>query len=286
MKQVHSDVQDWIKKNQLGDITSVDPVSGGCIHQALRIQTASGENFFLKQDPGKYTDVFLREAEGLDALRVDGGPAIPEVYLVGERYLLLSDLRPAPRCKDFWQIYGRQLAAVHMQQNPRFGFESDNYIGSNPQQNTWMENGWKFFQEIRLRNQIKWANDRSLLDTKDLHKLENLLMRLPELIPEQPASLIHGDLWSGNLITNQDGKPALIDPAVYYGWAEADLAMADLFGHYPEEFFSVYTEINPLEPGYRSRFSLYNIYHLLNHLNLFGRGYLSQIRTVLDHFST
>ena len=286
MKQVYSDVQDWINKNQLGDITSVDPVSGGCIHQALRIQTASGENFFLKQDPGKYTDVFLREAEGLEALRVDGGPVIPEVYLVGEGYLLLRDLRPAPRCKDFWQIYGRQLAAVHMQQNPRFGFENDNYIGSNPQQNTWMENGWKFFQEMRLRNQIKWANDQSLLDTKDLHKLENLLMRLPELIPKQPASLIHGDLWSGNLITNQDGKPALIDPAVYYGWAEADLAMADLFGHYPEEFFRVYAEINPLEPGYRSRFPLYNIYHLLNHLNLFGRGYRSQIRTVLDHFST
>jgi len=286
VKQVHFDVQDWINKNQLGDITSVDPVSGGCIHQALRIQTASGEDFFLKQDPGKYTDVFLREAEGLEVLRVDGGPVIPEVYLVGEGYLLLSDLQPAPRCKDFWQIYGRQLAVVHMQQNSRFGFESDNYIGSNPQQNTWMENGWKFFQEMRLRNQIKWANDRSLLDTKDLHKLENLLKRLPELIPEQPASLIHGDLWSGNLITNQDGKPALIDPAVYYGWAEADLAMADLFGHYPEEFFRAYTEINSLETGYRSRFSLYNIYHLLNHLNLFGRGYRSQIRTVLDHYST
>ena len=286
MKQVHSDVQDWINKNQLGDITSVDPVSGGCIHQALRIQTASGEDYFLKQDPGKYTDVFLREAEGLEALKIDGGPLIPEVYLVGEEYLLLSDLRPAPRCKDFWQIYGRQLAVVHMQQNPRFGFENDNYIGSNPQQNTWMENGWKFFQEMRLRNQIKWANDRSLLDTKDLHKLENLLKRLPELIPEQPASLIHGDLWSGNLITNQDGKPALIDPAVYYGWAEADLAMADLFGHYPEEFFRAYTEINSLETGYRSRFSLYNIYHLLNHLNLFGRGYRSQIQTVLDHYST
>lgn len=116
--------------------------------------------------------------------------------------------------------------------------------------------------------------------------MENLLKRLPELIPEQPASLIHGDLWSGNLITNQDGKPALVDPAVYYGWAEADLAMADLFGHYPEEFFRAYTEINSLETGYRSRFSLYNIYHLLNHLNLFGRGYRSQIQTVLDHFST
>ncbi|HDD62713.1 MAG TPA: hypothetical protein ENF22_09335 [Chloroflexi bacterium] len=284
MKQVHPDVQVWINKNQLGNITSVDPVSGGCIHQALRVQTASGEYFILKQDPGKYADVFQREAEGLEALKVSGGPVIPDVYLVGEEYLLLSDLHPAPRCKDFWQIYGQQLAVVHLQQNPRFGFETDNYIGSNPQENTWMENGHDFFQELRIRKQITWAKDQSLLDTKDIHKLENFMVQLPELIPEQPASLIHGDLWSGNLISDNGGKPALIDPAVYYGWAEADLAMTELFGRYPEEFFKAYAEINPLEKGYRSRFPLYNIYHLLNHLNLFGKGYLSQIRSILDRY--
>jgi len=284
VKQVHPDVQVWIIKNQFGNITSVDPVSGGCIHQALRVQTASGEYFILKQDPGKYADVFQREAEGLEALKVSGGPVIPDVYLVGEEFLLLSDLQPAPRCKDFWQIYGQQLAVVHLQQNPRFGFETDNYIGSNPQENTWMENGWEFYRDLRIKNQIKWSNDRSLLDTKDIHKLENFMVQLPELIPEQPASLIHGDLWSGNLISDNGGKPALIDPAVYYGWAEADLAMTDLFGRYPEEFFKAYAEINPLEKGYRSRFPLYNIYHLLNHLNLFGKGYLSQIRSILDRY--
>lgn len=284
MKQVHPDVLVWLNKNQYGNITSVDPVSGGCIHQALRVQTASGECFILKQDPGKYADVFQRESEGLETLRVSGGPVIPDIYLVGDEYLLLSDLQPAPRCKDFWQIYGQQLAVVHLKQNPRFGFENDNYIGSNPQENTWMENGWEFYRDLRIKNQIKWANDRSLLDTKDIRKFENLLVQLPELIPEQPASLIHGDLWSGNLISDNGGKPALIDPAVYYGWAEADLAMTDLFGRYPEEFFKAYAEINPLEKGYRSRFPLYNIYHLLNHLNLFGKGYLSQIRSILDRY--
>ncbi len=284
MKQVHPDVQVWINKNQLGNITSVDPVSGGCIHQVQRVQTASGECFILKQEPGKFADVFQREAEGLEALKVSGGPVIPDVYLVGEEYLLLSDLQPAPRCKDFWQIYGQQLAVVHLQQNSRFGFENDNYIGSNPQENTWLENGWEFFRDLRVMNQIKWANDRSLLDAKDIRKLENLLVQLPELIPEQPASLIHGDLWSGNLISDKGGKPALIDPAVYYGWAEADLAMTDLFGRYPEEFFKAYTEINPLEKDFRSRFPLYNIYHLLNHLNLFGKGYLSRIRSILDRY--
>ncbi len=284
MNQVHPDIQEWLDNNQLGNITSADSVSGGCIHQALRIQTASGECFFLKQDPVKYPDVFQREAEGLEALRVIGGPVIPDVYLIGEEYLLLRDLQPAPRCKDFWHIYGQQLAVIHLRHNPRFGFKHDNYIGSNPQENTWLENGHDFFRERRLRNQIRLASDRSLLNTNDLHNLEGLMLRLPDLIPEQPASLIHGDLWSGNLISDKDGKPALIDPAVYFGWAEADLAMADLFGYYPDEFYGAYTEVHPLENGYRARFPIYNLYHLLNHLNLFGGGYLSQIRTILNRF--
>jgi fructosamine-3-kinase len=283
--RVHSDVIRWIAENHLGSITSLEAANGGCIHQVLRVQTSSGKRFFLKQRPGRNADVFQREAEGLEALRVPGGPAIPDVYLAGEKYLLLSDLQPAPRCKDFWLIYSRQLAEIHLQTNPRFGFGSDNYIGSNPQKNPWMDDGWEFFREARLEKQIKWARDLSRLDNEDLKKLKKLMGRLPDLIPEQPASLIHGDLWSGNLITNQDGFPALIDPAVYYGWAEADLAMAELFGHYPDKFYSAYTEIHPLEDGYRSRFPLYNIYHLLNHLNIFGGGYLPQIHSLLDRFA-
>ena len=128
------------------------------------------------------------------------------------------------------------------------------------------------------------AKTGSLLEPRDLLQLEELLNKLNLLIPDQPASLLHGDLWSGNLITDNQGKPALIDPAVYFGWAEADLAMTDLFGRYPDAFYRAYEEINPLENGYRSRFPLYNLYHLLNHLNLFGRGYLPQIRQILSRF--
>ena len=130
----------------------------------LESKLRSGKTYFLKQDPGKYPDIFHREAEGLEALRIPGGPVIPEVYLVGESYLLLSDLQPGPRCKDFWQTYGWQLAVVHKQHKPKFGFENDNYIGSNPQQNIWTENGYDFFKEQRLGNQIKWASDLSLLE--------------------------------------------------------------------------------------------------------------------------
>ncbi|MCJ7735615.1 MAG: fructosamine kinase family protein [Anaerolineales bacterium] len=285
MKIINPAVNHWLLENQKGTITAVDPAGGGCIHQALFIRTESGESYFLKQNQAAPADMFLREEEGLNALRVPGGPVVPRVFLVGKSYLLLEDLHPAGRCKDFWQIYGRQLAEIHLNHHPQFGFKEDNYIGFNPQKNTWMDNGFDFFRENRLRPQIDLAMNRSLLDTEDLKALEDLLQKLPQIIPPQPASLIHGDLWSGNLITDHQGRPALIDPAVHYGWAEADLAMTDLFGRYPDEFFGAYEEVNPLESFYRSRFPFYNLYHLLNHLNLFGGGYLSRVRLTLKNLS-
>ncbi len=284
MTEIHSKVQDWIIKEGLGSIQRIEQVGGGCIHQALRIYAESGESFFLKQKPGKYKDIFLREADGLRALRIEGGPIIPRVYIAGEDYLLLEDLRPAAERKDFWLLYGQQLGRLHLEQKPRFGFDQDNYIGANPQLNGWMDDGYTFFRDQRLRPQIRWAESNGLLDSKDLHRLDDLVLRLSDLIPAQPASLLHGDLWSGNLITDREGNPALIDPAVYYGWAEADLAMTDLFGRYPDAFYQAYREINSLEDGFRGRFPLYNLYHLLNHLNLFGRGYLSRVREVINRY--
>ncbi len=284
MAVVHSEVQDWLKKEGFGVVAAAAAVGGGCIHQALRIKTESGASFFLKQTSGRNKDVFIREAEGLQALRIEGGPVIPGVYLAGEEYLLLEDLQPAPEREHFWPLFGRQLAHLHLEQNPLFGFEQDNYIGANPQLNAWNSDGFDFYREQRLRPQIRWAAAQGLLDSKDLHRLDELLLKLPELLPGGPASLLHGDLWSGNLITDREGNPALIDPAVYYGWAEADLAMTDLFGRYPDTFYQAYREVYPLEDGYRGRFPLYNLYHLLNHLNLFGRGYLSRVREILARY--
>jgi fructosamine-3-kinase len=114
--------------------------------------------------------------------------------------------------------------------------------------------------------------------------VENLTAQLKDLIPVEPASLLHGDLWSGNAITNSQGGPAIIDPAAHYGWAEAELAMTTLFGAFPNAFYQAYEEVRPLEPGYYARFPLYNLYHLLNHLNIFGRGYLGQVQAILRRF--
>ncbi len=234
MGQLPPEVKEWLASSGQGELLSSSPVGGGCIHRAQILQTAAGGRFFLKANQSAPHDMFPCEAEGLQALRVDGGPTIPQVILVGEDFLLLEDLQPAPRREDFWELYGRQLAHLHHQQNPQFGFPHDNYIGWTVQHNGWMEDGLEFFQQRRLIPQIRWAVDRGTLDREDQKRCESLMTRLGDLLPGGPAVLVHGDLWSGNLISDSQGCPALIDPAAYYGWAEADLAMTELFGSYPE----------------------------------------------------
>jgi fructosamine-3-kinase len=178
---------------------------------------------------------------------------------------------------DYWIAFGHQMAALHNHTHQKFGFETDNYIGSTPQPNPWTEDGYQFYAEHRFVFQAELSAKRGLLNAGEVEQVRALAQRLPELVPAQPASLLHGDLWGGNAMADRDGRPAIIDPAVYYGWAEADLAMTALFGGFTGEFYSAYNQVRPLADGWRDRFSLYNLYHLLNHLNLFGRGYYGQV---------
>ncbi len=129
------------------------------------------------------------------------------------------------------------------------------------------------------------ARNKGYLNSRHIRELEVLVENLENLVPDQPASLLHGDLWSGNAIVDDTGSPTIIDPAVYYGWAEAELAMTTLFGSFPQAFYDSYVETRPLEQGYRERFPIYNLYHLLNHLNLFGSSYLPQILSILNRYS-
>lgn len=278
-------VIDWIKDNGFGNVVSTQPVGGGCINNSFSLNTSTGKTFFLKTNQHVPADMFAQEAVGLKELYLPAGPRVPRPYTHGSDFLLLEHLNPIKRAASYWDEFGTQLAYMHNVTRERFGFQHDNYIGRTPQINTWQENGYDFFREQRLRNQARRAHKIGLLDRNAIKQVERLGEHLNNLIPLQPASLIHGDLWSGNVITDDSGAPAIIDPATHFGWAEADLAMTSLFGAFPNSFFQAYQEVRPLENGFRERFPIYNLYHLLNHLNMFGTGYLTQVLSILRYFS-
>lgn len=278
-------VIDWLNVNEYGEVAHIQTVGGGCINHASRLETLSGKKFFLKYNNNAPADLFAREAEGLQALRQARGPRVPGVYLVDNNFLLMEDLSPGLRKKDFWQLLGSQLAMMHQCESPQFGFANDNYIGSTHQPNKWEGDGFTFFAEHRLLFQARLAYDKGRLDRVEMKQVDRLVTKLKHLVPEQPASLLHGDLWSGNILTDENGNPAIIDPAVYYGWAEAELAMMVLFGSLPDGFYHAYQSIRPLDQGFEQRYPIYNLYHLINHLNLFGGGYLGSVKMILKQFS-
>jgi protein-ribulosamine 3-kinase len=275
----------WLRENNFGEVTTTKNVGGGCINNGAQIKTTKGDSFFLKTNQYTPQDMFYKEAQGLSALKVDDGPVVPKPYIWGKDFLLMEDLSPAPRQASYWEEFGGKLANLHNHTHNQFGFEHDNYIGSTPQPNRFTEDGYVFFGEQRLLFQSELAERQGLLNKQDAAAVKRIGDRLAELVPQQPASLLHGDLWSGNAISDSKGNPALIDPAVYYGWAEAELAMTALFGAFPQSFYDTYTSTRPLESGYKNRYPIYNLYHLLNHLNLFGTGYLGQVRQILRKFT-
>ncbi len=278
-------VADWCRQAGYGDITALRAVGGGCINNGARLTTSKGQSLFLKQNPSAPSDMFEREMEGLKTLAEQGAFRVPTAYLSGPDFLLLEDLNPGRLSKSYWEDLGRGLAAIHRQTSDRFGFSHDNYLGSTPQPNPWTDDGYTFFGEHRLRFQARLARHKRWMDDHDLAQVDSIIRRLPELVPAQPASLLHGDLWSGNVTSGSSGEPALIDPAAHYGWAEAELGMTVLFGGFPPGFYAAYQDARPLPNGWRDRLTLYNLYHLLNHLNLFGAIYLDQVRFVIQRFA-
>jgi len=278
-------LQQFLLAQRWGAIQSAHPISGGSINRVLRLESEHGPVALLKTNRRSPTDMFAREAEGLQVLLQSGGVRVPEVYAHGEGWLLLEYLPSAERSDDYWTSLGEGLARLHSTVNNGFGFPNDNYIGSAAQPNPWTEDGHRFFADSRLRFQGRLARERGLMNVSDYRLLERVIERIPDLIPEQPASLIHGDLWSGNVIVGPQAEPVLVDPAVHFGWAEAELAMTTLFGRFERAAYEAYERVRALAPGYMQRADIYNLYHLLNHLNLFGRGYLVQIQGILRRYS-
>lgn len=273
-------------------IVGKQPVYGGDINRAFRLTLSDGRAVFMKSNAPKNLSFFEAEAKGLEALRQTKTIGVPEVSGIGVdkdmSFLLLEFLDPAPKIDGYWETFGRELAALHRADcrhlAENFGFPEDNYIGATPQINAPTVRWVDFFRERRLLPQLEMA-DR-YFDTNTRRLCAKLLDKLDSYLsePEFP-SLLHGDLWSGNSAPGPDGKAWIYDPAAYVGHYEAELAMTELFGRCPEAFYRAYSEITPIDGGYRDRKDLYNLYHLLNHLNLFGGSYLGSVQGILRRYA-
>ncbi len=284
-----------------GAIRTCASVGGGCIAHACRLETEAGA-YFLKWGRGDVARTFPCEAAGLEALRAaKSALVIPEVIAAeGETpeapgFLLLPWVQSGRRREGFWTAFGEGLAQMHRHvadrhvagrnAAERYGFAADNFIGSTPQANDWRADWPDFFRTQRLAPQVRLAREQGRWSARWKALLEALYDRLPDLLPVRPeASVLHGDLWSGNVMVSVVGAPVLIDPAAYYGHREADLAMTELFGGFRPAFYDAYRSAWPLEPGYDERCDVYNLYHLVNHLNLFGRSYAPQVERILRRF--
>ena len=267
-------------------VASRRPIGGGDINDAFELRLSNGEHIFMKSNRVSNLPFFTAEVRGLEAIRATGKIGTPEVLAYGTddgvgAFLLLSFIESGTRIDSYWETFGRELAAMHQVPQENYGFSGDNFIGATPQKNDTRGSFLKFFRDCRLVPRFQMADHYfSSGDRKQAAKLLDHMDRF-YIEPHHP-SLVHGDLWSGNHMTGSDGKAWLIDPAVYVGHPEADLAMTELFGRCPQAFYEAYAEAAPLQPGYAERKDFYNLYQLLNHLNLFGASYLSSVRRILS----
>ncbi len=274
-------------------LETVRPVGGGCMHHAVRLATSRG-TFFLKWNQQGAADLFLREAEGLAALRaaaVGSSLVVPAVVAAAEitaeasGYLVLDFLSPPVRPKALDEAFGWGLAHVHRTTHPRFGFAHDTYCGATRQPNTWQTDWPTCYGQQRLSHLLQYLDAQRGLSSAERTAYDRLLDRLPDLLDHRPsASLTHGDLWSGNYLPTDKG-PALVDPACAYADRETDLALMAMFGGFSERVWAAYQEAWPLPDGWPQRQPLYQLYHYLNHDYLFGGGYGAQALAIARSYS-
>jgi protein-ribulosamine 3-kinase len=267
-------------------ILELFPVSGGCISEAWQVRTTE-ETVFVKLSTGFLPEMLAAEAEGLNELAKSGAIRVPEVIRLTEDFLILEFIPTAINPpSDFWSKLGRQLANLHAYSQKIPGFHQDNFIGRSSQKNHCNGNWKEFFWQRRLLPQWEMALQRGIPNTTKLlwQQLESLWPAPLEGSSAQ-ASLLHGDLWSGNVLVSNNGEPVVIDPAVYYGDAEADLSLTYLFGGFPTTFYQAYQEIRPKREGFARRQKVYQLYHLLNHFNLFGNSYAQSVESCLGEIT-
>jgi len=264
-------------------------VMGGDINETHHIEGTCGRHFFLKLNHAEYIDMFSAELEGLLELAKAQAIRIPTPICHGKTnkhaYLVLEYIQFSSGSTAAQSQLGQQMARLHQfnSQGRGYGWHRNNTIGATPQINTWSNEWVEFFREQRLGYQLQLATSKGLNKTvrmKGQRLQDGLGFYFDNYIPD--ASLLHGDLWSGNAGFESDGNPIIYDPAVYYGDRESDIAMTELFGGFSTNFYTAYEQMLPLDSGYSQRRDLYKLYHILNHFNLFGGGYASQAESIID----
>ncbi len=269
-------------------LVTTRPMGGGCINSTYLME-GPDQSYFVKLNDAHHEDMFEAEADGLceivDSHTVRAPAPVCHGHAGGSCFLVLEYLELGDKSKG--ETLGEQLAAMHKHVAEQFGWHRNNTIGSTPQSNT-PETDWvRFYSQHRLRFQMELAAKkgagRRLMDRGE-RLLEGLHSFFTDYRPK--PSLLHGDLWGGNWATTLTGEPVIFDPAVYYGDREADIAMTELFSGFGGDFYSGYNATWPLDPGYETRKTLYNLYHIINHFNLFGGGYLSQAEHMIDRLNS
>lgn len=266
-----------------------ESLSGGCIHHARKVETNQG-SFFLKYNSREQAHNLEVEAKGLAHLNEVNALPVPQVKAQGTvgsmAFLLMEYIPPTARGPRFWEDFGEGLARLHLNSQETFGLDYDNYIGSLPQSNRNHTDWYTFFVQERIRPLLKMAIDRNHLRRATEARFESLFENLNDFFPVEPPALLHGDLWNGNFVVGPEGGVVLIDPSVYYGHREMELAFMHLFDSHPRTLYEAYDSVYPLEKGWQSRRDLYNLYPLLVHVNLFGGGYISAVMKLLERYES
>jgi protein-ribulosamine 3-kinase len=269
-------------------IASFEYVSGGCINAAGKIETSQGPYFLKWNHASKYPGMFEAEKKGLEILRNTKSIHVPAPLITGETgenaFIVLEWVQTGTQRPSLFQDFGVSIATMHKHSDALFGLEHNNYIGSLPQSNRQHASWIDFFIEERTEPQFKRAVDSGEIPISLHSRIEKLYSRLYEIFPLEKPALLHGDLWSGNFIADKDGDVCILDPAVYYGHREMELAFTQLFGGYSPSFYEAYHAFFPLDPGFEQRVPIYNLYPLLVHVNLFGGGYVSSVKNILKDF--
>lgn len=264
-------------------------VPGGDINEAFSL-SHHGSRYLIKvNDAARFPNMFVAEKNGLKALS-DASFRTPAVLkcgaATGKQYLLLEWIDTGRRTPAFWETFGRSLANLHAREQPSFGWHEDNYIGSLVQRNNTCDRWRDFFEQYRIMPLVRMLRDAAKYTAADVLHAEKFCKAAGDIFPEEMPSLLHGDLWSGNFMTDKNNQPVLIDPAVYCGHREIDIAMTKLFGGFDPIFYSEYCNAFPLEHGWEKRLPVSQLYPLLVHAVLFGGTYVTQTLTIVKHINT